>query len=54
MKIHLKAIRPLLTRMIPELDTSEILEGDMAAKYLTMVANFNGWLLWGDLTSMLK
>ena len=37
-----------------ELDTSEILEGDMAAKYLTMVGNFNGWILWGDLTSMLK
>ena len=26
----------------PELDTSEIQEGDMAAKYFTMVANFNG------------
>ena len=38
----------------PELDTSEILEGDMAAKYLTMVGNFDGWLLWGDLASMLK
>ena len=38
----------------PELDTSEILEGDMAAKYMTMVGNSNGWLLWGDLTSMLK
>ena len=35
----------------PELDTSEILEQDMAAKYLTMVGQ---WLLWGDLTSMLK
>ena len=38
----------------PELDTPEILDGDMDAKYLTMVGNFNGWLLWGDLTSMLK
>ena len=38
----------------PELDTYEILEGDMVEKYLTMVANFNGQLLWGDLTSMLK
>ena len=39
----------------PELDTSEFLEGDMAAKYLTQWwANFNGWSLWGDLTSMLK
>ena len=38
----------------PELDTSEILEGDMAAKYLQWWANFNGWLPWGDLTSMLK
>ena len=33
----------------PELDTSEILEEDMAATYLTMVGQ-----LWGDLTSMLK
>ena len=39
----------------PELDTSEILERDMAAKYLKKWwANSNGWLLWGDLTSMLK
>ena len=38
MKIHQKAIRPHLTKNDhPELDTSEILEGDMAAKYLTMV-----------------
>ena len=36
----------------PELDTSEILEGDMAAKFSQWWANFNGWLLWGDLTSM--
>ena len=26
----------------------------MAAKYLTMVGQLNGWSLWGDLTSMLK
>ena len=38
----------------PELDTSEILEGDMAANILLWWANFNGWLFWGDLTSMLK
>ena len=38
----------------PELDTSEILEGDMAVNFLTMGANFNGQLLWGDLKSMLK
>ena len=44
---------PLDKNDCPELDTSEILEGDMAAKYLTMVGIFNGWSLWGDLTSML-
>ena len=39
----------------PELDTSEILEGDMSAKNILLWwANFNGWLLWGDQTSMLK
>ena len=38
----------------PELDTSEILEGDMAANYLTMVGQLQLWVLWGDLTSMLK
>ena len=55
MMIDQKATRPLLTKNDhSELDTSEILEGDMDAKYLTMAANFNGWLLWGDLTSMLK
>ena len=26
----------------------------MAAKYLTMVGQLNGWLLWGDLTFILK
>ena len=47
MKIHQKAIKLLLTRMNPELDTSEILEGDMAGKYLTMVGQLQ-WLvtLW--------
>ena len=38
----------------PELDTSEILEGEMATNISLWWANFNGWLLWGDLTSMLK
>ena len=38
----------------PELDTSEILEGDMAAKYLTMVGQLQWLVTWGDLTSMLK
>ena len=37
-----------------ELDTSEILEGDLAANILLWQGNFNGWLLWGDLTSKLK
>ena len=46
MMIQQKATRPLLTKNDhPELDTSEIVEGAMAAKYLTMV---------GQLTSMLK
>ena len=38
----------------PELDTSEILEGDMATKYLTMVGQLQWLVTWGDLTSMLK
>ena len=41
MKIHQKAIKLHLTK---ELDTSEILEGDMAAKYLTMVGQLQ-WLV---------
>ena len=41
MKIHQKAIRPLFH---PELDTSEILEGDMSAKYLTIVGQLQ-WLV---------
>ena len=47
---------PLDKNYHPELDTSEILEGDMAAIYLTasggptLVAGY----FWGDLTSMLK
>ena len=45
MKIHQKATRPLLTKNDhPELDTSEILEGDMAAKYMTMVGQLQ-WLV---------
>ena len=45
MKIHQKAIKPLLTKNDhPELDTSEILEGDMASKYLTMVGHLQ-WLV---------
>ena len=45
MKIHLKAIKlPLDKNDHPELDTSEILEGDMAAKYLTMVGQLQ-WLV---------
>ena len=31
----------------PELDTSEILEGDMAAKYLTMVGQLQWWVTLG-------
>ena len=55
MRIHQKATKPLLTKNDHrELDTSEILEGDMAAKYLTMGGQLQGCLLWGDLTSMLK
>ena len=43
MMIHQNATRPLLTKNDhPELDTSEILEGAMAAKYLTM----EGQLQW--------
>ena len=38
----------------PELDTSEILEGDVAAKYLTMVDQLQWLVTLGDLTSMLK
>ena len=38
----------------PELDTSEILEGDMAGKYLTMVGQLQWLVTLGDLTSMLK
>ena len=34
---HQKATRLLDKNSHPELDTSEILEGDKAAKYLTMV-----------------
>ena len=46
---------PLEKNDHPELDTSETLEGDMSAKNILLWwANFNGWLLWGDLTSMLK
>ena len=42
---HQKATRPLWTKYDhPELDTSEILEGDMAAKYLTMVGHLQ-WLV---------
>ena len=45
MKIHQKATKPLLKKNDhPELDTSEILEGDMAAKYLTMVGQLQ-WLV---------
>ena len=43
MRIHQKATRPLDKNDDPELDTSEILEGDMAAKYLTMVSQLQ-WL----------
>ena len=39
----------------PELDTSEILEGDMSAKYLTMVGQTSMVGYFGEiLTSMLK
>ena len=38
----------------PELDTSEILGEIWLQNILLWQANFNGWLLWGDLTSMLK
>ena len=45
MRIHQKAIRPLFDKNDhPELDTSEIPEGDMAAKYLTMVGQLQ-WLV---------
>ena len=46
MKIHQKATRPITLDKNdhPELDTSEILEGDMAAKYLTMVGQLQ-WLV---------
>ena len=45
MMIHQKAKRPLLKKNDhPELDTSEILEGDMTAKYLTMVGQLQ-WLV---------
>ena len=45
MRIYQRAIRPPLDKNDhPELDTSEILEGDMAAKYLTMVGQLQ-WLV---------
>ena len=45
MKIHQKGYKiPLYKNDHPELDTSEILEGDMAAKYLTMVGQLQ-WLV---------
>ena len=45
MKIHQKATRPLLKKNDhTELETSEILKGDMAAKYLTMVGQLQ-WLV---------
>ena len=33
----------------PELDTSEILEGDMAAKYLTMVGQLQWLVYFGEI-----
>ena len=42
MKNHKRPQNPLDKNDYPELETSEILKGDMATKYLTMDANFIG------------
>ena len=50
-----KVTRPLLTKMITQSWTPLRSKREISLQNILLWwANFNGWLLWGDLTSMLK